>query len=66
VLRIRDVYSGSQIPDPDFYPSRIPDLDPGSNNSIKRGRVIFIVLPFFVATIVNFIFEQVKNIYIFF
>jgi hypothetical protein len=28
VLRIRDVYPGSQIPDPDFYPSRIPD--PGS------------------------------------
>jgi hypothetical protein len=24
VLRIRDVYPG--IPDPDFYPSRIPDL----------------------------------------
>jgi hypothetical protein len=28
VLRIRDVYPGSRIPDPDFYPSRIPD--PGS------------------------------------
>jgi hypothetical protein len=28
VLRIRDVYPGSQIPDPDFYPSRIPN--PGS------------------------------------
>jgi hypothetical protein len=26
VLRIREVYPGSQIPDPDFYPSRIPDL----------------------------------------
>jgi hypothetical protein len=28
VLRIRDVYPGSQISDPDFYPSRIPDPDP--------------------------------------
>jgi hypothetical protein len=26
VLQIRDVYPGSRIPDPDFYPSRIPDL----------------------------------------
>jgi hypothetical protein len=26
VLRIRDVYPGSRILDPDFYPSRIPDL----------------------------------------
>ncbi len=34
VLRIRDVYPGSRIPDPDFYPSRIPDL--GSKNSNKR------------------------------
>ncbi len=25
VLRIRDVYPGSRIPDPDFYPSRVPD-----------------------------------------
>ncbi len=25
VLQIRDVYPGSRIPDPDFYPSRIPD-----------------------------------------
>jgi hypothetical protein len=33
VLRIRDV---SRIPDPDFYPSRIPDL--GSKNSNKRER----------------------------
>jgi hypothetical protein len=36
VLRIRDVYPGSRIPDPDFYPSRIPDLGPGSKNSNKR------------------------------
>ncbi len=26
VWRIRDVYPGSRIPDPDFYLSRIPDL----------------------------------------
>ncbi len=26
MLRIRDVYPGSRIPDPVFYPSRIPDL----------------------------------------
>jgi hypothetical protein len=43
VLRIRDVYPGSRIPDPDFYPSRIPDpgsriSDPGSKNSNKRER----------------------------
>jgi hypothetical protein len=34
VLRIRDVYPGSRIPDPDFYPSRISD--PRSKNSNKR------------------------------
>ncbi len=41
MLRIRDVYPGSRIPDPDFYPSGIPDPrsripDPGSKNSNKR------------------------------
>jgi hypothetical protein len=48
VWRIRDVYPGFWIPDPDFYPSRIPDLgsrisdpgsripDLGSKNSNKR------------------------------
>jgi hypothetical protein len=38
VWRIRDVYipyPGSRIPDPDFYPSRIPDL--GSKNSYKKN-----------------------------
>jgi hypothetical protein len=29
--------SGMFIPDPDFYPSRIPDTDPGSKNSNKSG-----------------------------
>jgi hypothetical protein len=46
--------SGMFIPDPDFYPSRLTDpwcriLDPGSNNSTKRGGRNFFVLPFFVA-----------------
>jgi hypothetical protein len=47
----------SRIPDPDFYPSRIPDLgsripDPGSKNSNKKTGVkkIFVVKPFVVAT----------------
>jgi hypothetical protein len=39
----------SRIPDPDFYPSRIPD--PGSKNSNKeRGEKKFDVIPFYVAT----------------
>ncbi len=49
VLWIRDVYPGSRIPDPDFYPSRIPDL--GSKNSNKRERwKKLVVIPFCVAT----------------
>jgi hypothetical protein len=41
--------SGMFIPDPDFYPFRIPDL--GSRNSNKReGSKKFVVNPFFVAT----------------
>jgi hypothetical protein len=59
VLRIRDVYPGSRIPDPDFYPSRIPDpgsriSDPGSRiqkQIEKRGvKKIFLSKHFFVAT----------------
>jgi hypothetical protein len=49
VLRIRDVYPGSRIPDPDFaHPeSRIPD----SKTAIKeRGEKKFVVKPFFVVT----------------
>ncbi len=50
MLRIGDVYPRSRIPDPDFYPSRIPDPgsripdlgsripDPGSKNSNRRER----------------------------
>jgi hypothetical protein len=44
VWRIRDVYPGSRIPDPDFYPSRILDLgfripDPGSWISDSGSRI---------------------------
>jgi hypothetical protein len=54
VLRIRDVYPVSGIPDPDFYPFRIPD--PGSRipdqktATKERGEKKFVVKPFFVAT----------------
>jgi hypothetical protein len=41
MLRIRDVYPG--IPDPDFYPSRIPDPKTGKK---ERGKKI-VVIPFF-------------------
>jgi hypothetical protein len=51
VLRIRDVLF---IPDPDFYPFRIPDLgsripDPKTATT-ERGEKKFVVKPFFVAT----------------
>jgi hypothetical protein len=47
VLRIWDIYPGSRILDPDFYPSRIPD----PKTAIKeRGEKFFFVIPFFVAT----------------
>ncbi len=48
--------SGMFIPDPDFYPSRIPDpgswiSDPGSKDSNKReGWKKLVVIPFYVAT----------------
>jgi len=61
VLRIRDVYPGSRIPDPDFYPSRIPD--PGSRipdlgsripdpktATKERGEKKLVVIPVYVAT----------------
>jgi hypothetical protein len=35
------------IPDPDFYPSRIPDPKTAAN---ERGEKTFVVIPFFVAT----------------
>ncbi len=54
--------SGMFIPDPDFYPSRIPD----PNTAMKdRGEKKFVFIPFFWAikfTKLNcFIFEMLKN-----
>ncbi len=44
----------SRIPDPDFYPSRIPDLGfriPDPKTATKeRGEKKIVVIPFFVAT----------------
>jgi hypothetical protein len=37
------------IPDPDFYPSQIPDLDP-KRATKARGEKKFFVIPFFGAT----------------
>jgi hypothetical protein len=51
VLRIRDVYPGSRILDPDFDPFRIPDLGPRiQKQHQKRGVKKYVVKPFFVAT----------------
>jgi hypothetical protein len=36
----------SWIPDPDFYPSRIPDPKTATK---ERGEKIFFVIPFYVA-----------------
>jgi hypothetical protein len=46
VLRIRGVYPGSRIPDPDVCPSRIPD----PKTAIKQKGEKNFVLPFLVAT----------------
>jgi hypothetical protein len=44
----------SRIPDPDFYPSRIPDLGsriPDQKTATKeRGEKKLVVIPFYVAT----------------
>jgi hypothetical protein len=37
----------SRIPDPDFYPSRIPDPKTATK---RRGEKKLVVIPFFVAT----------------
>jgi len=47
VLRIRDVYPRSRVPDPDFYPSRIPDPKTATK---ERGEKKFVVITFYVAT----------------
>jgi hypothetical protein len=57
VWRIWDVYPISRIPDPDFYPSRIPDPRsriPDLRSRIqkqlqKRGVKKIVVIPFFIA-----------------
>ncbi len=41
---------GSRIPDPDFYPSRIPDSKTATK---ERGEKKFDVKPFYVATKFN-------------
>ncbi len=57
VAAVADPGCLSRIPDPEFYPSRIPD--PGSRiqdpktATKERGEKKFVVIPFFVAT--NFI-----------
>jgi hypothetical protein len=45
---VADLGCLSQIPDPDFYPSRIPDLR--SNNIVTKEEGKKCALPFFVAT----------------
>ncbi len=50
VLRIRDVYPGSRIPDPDFDPFRIPDLGPRIQKQQQKRGVKKYVKPFFAAT----------------
>jgi hypothetical protein len=47
VLRIRDVYPGSRIPDPDFYASRIPDPITATK---ERGEKKLVVITFYAAT----------------
>jgi hypothetical protein len=49
VLRIRDVYPGSWIPDPDsdFNPSQIPDPKTATK---ERGEKKLVVIPFYIAT----------------
>ena len=66
---VADPGSLSRIPDPDFYPSRIPDLGcrfPDPKTAMKdRGEKKFVVIPFFGAinfTKLNyFIFENLKK-----
>ncbi len=55
LISVADPGCLSRIPDPDFYPSRIPIFthpgsrisDPGSKN---RGEKKLVVIPFYVAT----------------
>jgi hypothetical protein len=46
------------IPDPDFYPSRIPDL--GSKNSNKReDEKKFVVITFLIATSFELLMKKI-------
>jgi hypothetical protein len=52
-----------RIPDPDFYPPRIPDPKTATK---ERGEKKFVVITFYVATNftkckINFIFELMKK-----
>ncbi len=49
-ISVADPECLSHIPDPDFYPSRIPDLGPGYKNSNKRGGGKKYCPTFFAAT----------------
>jgi hypothetical protein len=51
----------SRIPDPDFYPSRIPD--PKTATKDRGEKKFFVVKPFFVATNFTklFIFDMLKK-----
>ncbi len=57
----------SRIPDPDFYPSRIPDLGsliPDPNTATKeRGKKNFVVIPVLFYAATNF--TKLKNIFVF-
>jgi hypothetical protein len=54
----------SPIPDPDFYPSRIPDHGSRIHQQQKR-RGKFFVLPFFVANkFTKLLFFKTKNIWV--
>jgi hypothetical protein len=46
-FRPLDPGSGINIPDPDFYPSRIPDPKTATK---ERGEKKLVVIPFYVAT----------------
>jgi hypothetical protein len=53
-VKVKQYRKTSRIPDPDFYPSRIPDLgsripDPKTATKEKGGKKI-VVIPFYVAT----------------
>jgi hypothetical protein len=61
VLRIRDVYPESLIPDPVFYPSRIPDL--GSKTATKeRGEKICWLYQYLFC---SYKFQKIVNYFIF-